>query len=242
MNWPVDNLPKDLQRPELDYVKAHGIYNWENPFDVVNAFEERVAEFAGANFGVAVDSCTSGIRLCLEYLKLTDPFIQSVSPKHINVGVVKNTYVSIPMQVIQAGFKLQWYESPWSGVYELRGTPIWDAATRWKANMYISNSLYVISFQMKKRIPIGKGGMILTDDWKAASTLKRMSYDGRESLVIPWPENKFQIMGHHVYMTPEDAARGLILLEYINEKEYPDTADYKSYPDVSKFPCFKKWS
>ena len=34
-------------------------------FEIVKKFEDKIAEFFGAPFGVAVDCCTHGIELCL---------------------------------------------------------------------------------------------------------------------------------------------------------------------------------
>jgi dTDP-4-amino-4,6-dideoxygalactose transaminase len=100
--------------------------------------------------------------------------------------------------------------------------------------MYVgNNTLQVISFQFKKRIPIGKGGVILTDDEEAAKMLKLMSYDGRD-LTVPYDdENHIKTMGYHMYMTPEDAARGILLMDQtpeINE----DACNHTNYMDVEQ--------
>ena len=34
-------------------------------FEVVAQFEEKIATFFGAKYGIAIDSCTHGIELCL---------------------------------------------------------------------------------------------------------------------------------------------------------------------------------
>ena len=36
-------------------------------FEIINSFEKKVAEFFGAPYAVATDSCTHGIELCLRY-------------------------------------------------------------------------------------------------------------------------------------------------------------------------------
>ncbi len=53
-------------------------------FQVVTEFENKIAEFFGAPYAVAVDSCTHGIELCLRYNH--DKYISC--PKH--------TYISVP--------------------------------------------------------------------------------------------------------------------------------------------------
>ena len=92
------------------------------------------------------------------------------------VTIPNKTYVSIPMQVKQAGLNYKFENFEWSGVYQLDPTRVWDGAVRWTKDMYVGdNALQVISFQIKKRIPIGKGGIILTDDEHAAKLLIRMT-------------------------------------------------------------------
>ena len=53
-------------------------------FEVVKEFENKIAEFFGSPYAIAVDCCTHGIELCLRY--------QNIS--YINVP--KRTYISIP--------------------------------------------------------------------------------------------------------------------------------------------------
>ena len=153
-SWPVGKLPKEFQRPELDQVKALG-YDWSDPRDVVDMFERKVATFAGAKYGVSVDCCTNGLFLSLKYL----------NAKGL-IEIPKNTYQSVPMTIQHAGCYPNFRNEEWSGMYQLKPYPIWDAATRWQRGMY-QGGLHVVSFQIKKWIPIGRGGMILTDD-KAA--------------------------------------------------------------------------
>jgi dTDP-4-amino-4,6-dideoxygalactose transaminase len=108
--------------------------------------------------------------------------------------------------------------------------------------MYLGNGhLQVLSFQIKKNLPIGRGGAILTDDIDAFNWLKLASYDGRD-LTRPYddPEH-LQMLGWHYYMTPEDAARGLLLLSQIEESSYKDLS-WELYPDLTQFSLFKAQS
>lgn len=144
------------------------------------------------------------------------------------------TYVSVPMQIFHAGNKVEFEDLNWSGVYQLKGSRVWDGAVRWTKNMYVGlDALQVVSFQLKKRIPIGKGGVILTDDLEAYKWLKLASYDGRDLTTPYTEENHVKMIGYHMYMTPEDAARGIILMDQtpeINE----DTGNSLTYVDVSQ--------
>jgi dTDP-4-amino-4,6-dideoxygalactose transaminase len=101
-----------------------------------------------------------------------------------------------------------WTEEKWQGIYYLNPLKIIDGSLRLKKNMYERGSFHCLSFQAKKRLPIGRGGMILTDDEQAYRWLKKASYDGRNP-GTPWKLDSIEMVGYHYYMTPEDAARGL---------------------------------
>jgi dTDP-4-amino-4,6-dideoxygalactose transaminase len=223
-SWPTGFVPPEKQRPELDQVRQAG-YEWSDPRDVIDIFERKVAAFAGAQYGVAVDCCSHGVFLCLKYLQATGV-----------VNIPKHTYQSIPMQISHAGCKVQFRDEEWSGVYQVKPYPVWDAATRWHKGMY-QGGLYVTSFQMKKRVPIGRGGMILTDDVNAVNWLQRARYDGRDLGVSQWDDEP-EIMGWHYYMTPEDAARGILLMDQ-TPLNNPDTATWQNYADLSTKKLFQ---
>lgn len=227
-SWPIGRVPKHLQRPELDHLKEIG-YDWSDPRDVVNMFETKVAEFAGSKYAVTIDCCSHGLFLSLKYL-------QSIGELKTDdvLTIPKLTYVSAPMQILHAGNKVEFEDLEWSGVYQLKGSRVWDGAVRWNKQMYVGNdALQVVSFQLKKRIPIGKGGIILTDDLDAYNWLKLASYDGRDLTTAYTDENHVKMLGYHMYMTPEDAARGIIIMDQTPEVN-EDTGNHSTYVDVSK--------
>jgi len=86
-----------------------------------------------------------------------------------------------------------------------------------------------------ENLKIGRGGFILTNEYKAYDTLKRMRFDGRMVGVKP-KDDKF-IHGYHCYMLPEEAARGLMLMSYMAD----DNADLPrdDYADLSLCPIFQ---
>jgi dTDP-4-amino-4,6-dideoxygalactose transaminase len=109
---------------------------------------------------------------------------------------------------------------------------VFDGATRWTEGMYEAGEGYqIVSFQLKKRIPIGKGGMILTNDKDAVEWFKMMRYEGRHN-DIPYTGDKFGLIGYNMYMTPEDAARGLILMKH-TPKENEDSGGSLNCIDLS---------
>lgn len=221
--WPLGQIPEHLQRSEFKKLKELG-YVWSNPQEIIDIFEKKVAEFAGAKYAVAIDSCSNALFLTLKYLKASG-----------TITIPKQTYVSVPMQIKHAGCNVAFEDLNWSGVYQLKPYPIWDGATRWTQGMY-QGGYHVVSFQFKKRVPIGRGGMILTDDPEAFQWFKKASHDGRDPS-IAYTENKFDMLGWHFNMIPEDAARGINLMHHtasVNE----DSATNNSYTDLSQCEAF----
>jgi dTDP-4-amino-4,6-dideoxygalactose transaminase len=227
-SWPLGQLPQEFQRPELEQIKKLG-YKWKDPRDVVTMFEDKVAKFAGAKYGVAVDCCSHGLFLSLKFYK------DVLKMKNEFVEIPSYTYCSVPMQIKHAGFNPKFKDIQWSGVYQLKPFDIWDGAVRWTKGMY-KGGFHIVSFQLKKRIPIGRGGMILTDDPAAAEWFRKMTYDGRD-LNIGYMEDDFQYCGYHYYMTPEDAARGIILMDQVPKKNL-DSGNNRTYSDLSTKKVF----
>jgi dTDP-4-amino-4,6-dideoxygalactose transaminase len=221
--WPLGHISKSKQRPDLELLKKAG-YKFEDPREVVDIFERKVAEFSGSKYAIAVDCCSHGLFLCLKYLDARG-----------EISIPKQTYVSVPLQILHAGCQIKFTDEKWNGSYQLKPYPIYDSAVKWTKNMY-TEGFEVLSFQIKKRIPIGKGGMILTDDADAANWFRKARYDGRD-LTIPYPDNVYKILGWHYYMTPEDAARGILLMDSTPEIN-PDIANWENYPDLSHHEVF----
>lgn len=243
-SWPIGKVPAEFQRPELEKLKELG-YDWKDPRDVIDMFEEKVAKFAGSKYAVSMDCCSNGLFLALKYIQQNGESCgEDGSPEWCGntITIPSRTYVSAPMQIIHAGHTVQFEDIEWSGVYQLKGTRVWDGAVRWNKGMYVGdNALQVVSFQFKKRVPIGKGGMILTDDEEAYKWLKLASYDGRD-LTLPYTDpNHVAMLGYHMYMTPEDAARGIILMDQVPE-ENEDTGNHTTYTDVSNIKCLLKYN
>ena len=228
--WPAGKLPKEWQRPELGQLKEAG-YDLKDPRDAVTIFEQKVAKFAGSMYAVAVDSCTDAVMLCLNYLLDTGRL-----EKGRELLFPARCYVSIPMVAMANGFKIEFEDREWSGVYNIEPTPVYDGATRFTKDMYIQGCYQCISFQIKKRLPIGKGGMILTNNEKSYNWLILASNSGRH-LDKPYREDSFGMIGWNMYMTPEDAARGIIIMDNtpnVNE----DSHDYEQYTDLSEQGVF----
>ena len=128
------------------------------------------------------------------------------------------------------------YAVHWKGIYQLEPYPIWDAAKRFTSDMYIPESFMCLSFHIKKHLKIGKGGMILTDDAEAAAWFRKGRYEGRGEVM--YHEDNIEINGWNAYMTPEQAARGLMLMQNYPEHA-EDLPEYPSYKDLREFKLFK---
>jgi dTDP-4-amino-4,6-dideoxygalactose transaminase len=194
-------------------------------FNTVTEFESKLAEFFGAPYAIAVDSCTHGIELALRY---TDTKLISV-PKH--------TYLSIPFLADKLGIELCWKDEDWVDYYYL--TPnIIDAAVLWKPKSYISGTFMGISFQYQKHLSLGRGGVLLVDNSHAAEQIKKMSYDGRLPN-IPWRDQNIDTMGYHYYMTPETAQHGLDVFDEAISRT-PRQWKVNDWPDLTQMDIFKK--
>lgn len=188
-------------------------------YKVVEDFEKAMADFVGSSYAVAVDSCTNAIFLCCYYNKVKE------------VILPKKTYVSVPCSIIHAGGSVTFEDYDWKGSYQLKPYPIYDSACQIYRNMYIKGSYQCISFSANKIINIGKGGMIFTDNIDAVKWFKKARYEGRNE--VPIMEDDFDMLGWNMYMTPEQASRGLLLFSNIKPGYIECT-----YPDLSKFKIF----
>lgn len=187
-------------------------------------FEEEVAAYAGSKFAVSTDNCTDALLLCCEYHKVKE------------VTIPSKTYLSVPQSIMHAGGIVQFEDVPWKGVYQLKPYPIYDAAKRLTSGMYIEGSFMCLSFHIKKHLKIGKGGMILTDSEEARDWFRKARYEGRGEVM--YHEDEIDINGWNAYMSPEQAARGLMLMQ-----NYPlhvdDLPEEPQYRDLREFPLFK---
>ena len=194
-------------------------------FIKVEEFENRIADFFGAPYAVAVDCCTHGLELCLKYNNAEI------------IKVPKRTYVSIPFLAKKISIQLEWKDEDWNDYYYITNNII-DAAVLWKNNSYIENTYMCLSFQFRKHLNLGRGGMILCPNRKSYDDLKKMSYDGRDPN-IPWRDQNISTMGYHYYMTPETAIKGLEKLDSAI-KSKPKQWQISDWPDLTKMTIFNK--
>lgn len=206
-------------------------YKVNDAWGVVDIFEKTIAAYAGSKYAVSVDNCTDGLFLCLKYLNARETVI-----------LPSKTWISVPCTIIHAGCKIQFEDREWSGAYQLKPYPIYDGAVRMKKGMYKPNTFHCLSFHIRKHIPIGKGGMILTDDKDAYDWFRTVRYEGRTMgpdgiNYLLYKEDPIDSMGWNMYMTPEQAARGLELFEKLGD-DNPDQESSGTCKDLSKLTIY----
>lgn len=196
-----------------------------NPFDVIALFEKELCAYTGADFAVAVDSCTNALMLCCEYLKVK------------TVSIPRYTYVSVPQAILHAGGRVEFDHRNWSGAYSLNPYPITDSARRFRAGMYdpMHRPNYVcVSFHYTKILRGDSGGAILHNDPAADSWFRRARHDGRTDGLTTHDEKDFDVIGHRCIMTPGEAAmlraRLAVLPPYNEDVAVPEG----HYRDLSK--------
>jgi len=202
---------------------------------ITEDFEQKLSEYTGAKYVVALDNMSNALFLSLYYEKITGSIIT----------IPSRTYPSVPCEIIHAGGKVN-FESvvgpTIKGAYQLKPTKVWDSALRFTADMYIPNTHMCISFTGPyKHLKLGKGGAILTDDFEAYKWFRRARFSGRRE--CSYFDDDFDMIGWNFYMMPEIAARGLLLISqfynvdgtriYNNDLELP-------YPDLSQFKIYKQ--
>jgi dTDP-4-amino-4,6-dideoxygalactose transaminase len=206
----------------------------KSPYSIVKQFEEEIAAYTGAPYAVSVDSCTNALFLCLKFIQ------GGIDLEDECVIIPSKTYLSVPMSIIHSGY-IPIFDKriSWSGEYRLEPYPIWDSAKRLTSGMYRKEQFQCLSFHAKKHLAIGKGGMILTDDHYAVEWFKKARYEGRSEKF--YKKDQIDMLGWNMYMTPEQAARGLVLLQQL-PLENPDIPEVGGgYRDLTEFNVFKKY-
>ena len=221
-SWPLGQLRDEWKRPELEQVRHLGV-QWTDAREIVDEFERRIADYCGSPYAVVTDSASNALYLCLRYLDA-----------HGLVSIPRRTYVSVAAQLFHAGCQVSLRDEAWSGMYQLAPLPIIDSAARFRRSIFVPGNLQILSFQIKKTLPIGRGGAVLLDSKSAYDWLCLARQDGRDLTSAYTSPEHVQFLGWHFYMTPEDAARGILLLQDLDGSE-PDVASARNYPPLDGY-------
>jgi dTDP-4-amino-4,6-dideoxygalactose transaminase len=199
-----------------------------NEFTPLFNFEKQIADFFNAPYAIGVDCCTHGLEMC----------IQATHEESDSILCPTQTYISVPFMLEKINKKYLFKDVEWDGYYHLTSKVV-DAATLWKKDSYIPHTCMCISFHIKKHINIGRGGMILLDDYLLYKKLQKMRYDGRSIYdEILYSDDNITEIGYHYYMTPETAADGIKIFEQKKDLP-PKIITYKDYTNITQFSYFK---
>ena len=207
---------------------AKGVYK------ITEEFEEKLVDYTGAKYAVAVDNLSNALFLALIYEKIAGMLI----------SIPSRTYPSVPCEIIHANGKVNFEPvtgTTIKGAYQLKPTKVWDSALRFTADMYTPNTHMCVSFTGPyKHLKLSKGGAILTDDYDAYQWFKRARFSGRRE--CSYHDDELDMLGWNFYMIPEIAARGLLMMaQFYNQdgtKIINDDLELP-YPDLSKFKIYK---
>ena len=79
--------------------------------------------------------------------------------------------------------------------------------------------------------------MVLTDNKEIYEWLKKVRYEGRSE--VPYKEDSIDLLGWNMYMTPQQAAHGLALMQNYPE-DVPDLIEEGGYRDLREFNVFRE--
>jgi dTDP-4-amino-4,6-dideoxygalactose transaminase len=211
----------------------------KNAHQITRDFEAAVAEYTGAKYVVAVNSCTMALLLAVAWHIRHNYF----APEGVRLGVEipKRTYVGVPMSIIHAGGRTTFRDESWIGAYRLKPLPVWDSA-RWFTSQLFrvitgkQGGFVCVSFHTAKILGDTQGGAILHDDPEADRWLRRARFDGRAEGVAP-KDDHFDMLGWHCYLSPDVSARLLWRMSVLPKHNEPLPND--EYPDLSQHEAFK---
>ena len=209
---------------------AEGIYK------ITEQFEEEISKYTGSPYVITVDNQSNALFLALTYEKITGK----------EITIPSRTYPSVPCEIIHAGGKVKFRQvegKTLKGAYRLEPTKVWDSALRFTHNMYVPDTHMCVSFTGPyKTLKLSKGGAILTDDYHAMLWFKRARFSGRRE--CSYHTDHFDMIGWNMYLMPELAARGLLLMKQFydvgSEQPISNPDVELPYPDLSKFDVFTK--
>lgn len=194
-----------------------------SPHTITEQFEINIAAYCGAPYAIAVTSCTAALLLCCAYHEVDE------------VEIPCATYIGVGQSILNAGGRVKFRDENWSGIYQLKPYPIWDAARRTTSDMYIPGSMMCLSLHISKILGVDQGGVILLDDPEADEMLRRMRFDGRRPGVHP-KDDDF-VRGWHCYLSPNVAAQALWKLSVL--PKHNEDLPMDDYSDLSEASIFK---
>jgi dTDP-4-amino-4,6-dideoxygalactose transaminase len=206
-------------------------YIINDSWDWVTHFENEIASYCRSKYAIACDSNSNAIRLVLHYLHMEKE----------EIVIPAKTYASVPNQIILSNNIPVFDDYEWDGMYKFGNAPIVDAATAFYEDMYDGENYMILSFHIKKILNIGTGGIILTNDDEFNEWARPMIYDGRDKTKL-YKDDDFQCIGWHMYMSPEQAKKGLEIFHSDKIKSFnPHCGGSWMYKDLREQKIYKDY-
>ena len=218
----------NIERQEINHLKELG-YKWDDLFDIIKMFEDKISKYTGAPYVTVTDCCTHALELSFRYLQ--------TKQKIDKVSLPAYTYLSVPMMLKKLDINFELIDQDWQGYYRFESTNVIDMAVRFTKDCYVPGSFSCVSFGNKKVLQILRGGAVMTDNKQAHEWSQKARYDGRNLTNVPWHTQELFETGYHYNLCVEDCARGIILMDELSKSgdTNPDSiANAKtSYPNLS---------
>lgn len=227
---------------EKNAVKSVLDSGWLTQGQKVQEFEEKFAEYVGAKYAIAVNSCTSALFLALQRKMQKTRYYKVILPAltfAATANIVKHSGLQIEfVDVNLEDFCFCGYAEigVCYGGNECGIAPIIDSAHLIKKNQCKKrNSTFCYSFYATKSITTGEGGMICTNnkedaEWFKKARLHGMSKDASKRYT---DKNKWsydvEFVGYKMNMTDIAAAIGIEQLKKLDLMEQKRTEIRQRY-------------
>lgn len=193
----------------------------DDAFIVVNLFERSLAEYCGAKYAVAVNSCSAALRLALKGWKNTSI-----------VTIPRHTYRSVYLVLQDLHYGVRFSDEKWDEYYQIKPTNVWDCALLLCSGMYVPGTVQCLSFHPQKPLALSSGGgAILHDDDEMDKWYRWQRWDGRQGGVAIQDDELRD--GEHCYMFPAQAGEALHKLNVYASRP-PVRIPHPNYEDLSK--------
>jgi perosamine synthetase len=205
---------------------------------VVAEFEQRIADYAGTKYAVAVSSGTAGLFLCLKAVGIgpgdeviTTPYsfiassnvIVHAGAKPVFCDVNRDTYnIALSrlnrntLDGVKAYMPVDVFGNPYDTTsMRLDGIPIiLDACESFGSKLDRPFDAAVFAFYPNKALTTGEGGCIVTDNKNIAKYCQAMRNQGRKD-GDKWLDSSY--VGYNFRMTDLQAAIGIVQLNHWDE-------------------------
>jgi len=201
---------------------------------IVEELEEAFAEYVGAKYAVAVDSCTYGFLAVLDLLNPT----YATLPTATFVSMAN----SLAKRNVEIRFQDGWIAGDFYEIETDKGTVV-DSAHALEEGIteYNSEAIWLFSFHATKLLATGKGGMITTNSKEQYNFLKTSVNNGRV-----YGNNTFEFTVHspgwNSYMSDIVACLALSQLKRIDKTNKKRDEVKKIYEKYLKPDERDNWS